>query len=93
MYNGKNNINLLDLGDDILNIIGDYVKKDNHERMEELMKRRMTMYYRTNDDLTKILKIDYGIKDKIALRNYIIDFILKLMLKMHMLKLILIMKL
>jgi hypothetical protein len=24
----NNNINLLDLGDDILNIIGDYVKKD-----------------------------------------------------------------
>ena len=35
MYNGKNNINLLDLGDDILNIIGDYVKKDNHDRMEK----------------------------------------------------------
>jgi hypothetical protein len=33
------NINLLDLGDDILNIIGDYVKKDNHERMEELFKK------------------------------------------------------
>ncbi len=28
----NNNINLLDLGDDILNIIGDYVKKDNHDR-------------------------------------------------------------
>ena len=26
----NNNINLLDLGDDILNIIGDYVKKDNY---------------------------------------------------------------
>jgi len=28
-------INLLDLDDDILNIIGDYVKKDNIERMEK----------------------------------------------------------
>ena len=29
------NTNLLDLDDDILNIIGDYVKKDNLERMEK----------------------------------------------------------
>jgi hypothetical protein len=28
----NNNFNLLDLGDDILNIIGDYVKADNDER-------------------------------------------------------------
>ena len=26
------NMNLLDLDNDILNIIGDYVKKDNHDR-------------------------------------------------------------
>ena len=32
------NINLLDSNNDILNIIGDYVKKDNADRMEELMK-------------------------------------------------------
>ncbi len=36
------------------------------------------MYYRTNDVLTKILKIDYGIKDKIALHKYIIDFYFKI---------------
>ena len=29
------NMNLLDLDDDILNIIGNYVKKDNHDRMEK----------------------------------------------------------
>ena len=29
------NINLLDLDNDILNIIGEYVKKDNIERMEK----------------------------------------------------------
>ena len=29
------NMNLLDLDNDILNIIGDYVKKDNHNRMEK----------------------------------------------------------
>jgi hypothetical protein len=28
------NMNLLDLDNDILNIIGDYVMKDNHDRME-----------------------------------------------------------
>ena len=38
------NTNLLDLNNDILNIIGDYVKKDNADRMEELFKKRMTMY-------------------------------------------------
>ena len=32
------NINLLDLNNDILNIIGDYVKKDNLERKENFEK-------------------------------------------------------
>ena len=31
----NNNINLLDLNNDILNIIGGYVKKDNKERIKE----------------------------------------------------------
>ena len=34
MYN-MDQFNLLDLDNDILNIIGDYVKKDNHDRMEK----------------------------------------------------------
>jgi hypothetical protein len=68
------NINLLDLGDDILNIIGNYVKKDNHDRMEELFKKRMIMSNNIYYPLTKILKIDYGIKNKKALRDYIMDF-------------------
>ncbi len=29
------NTNLLDLNNDVLNIIGDYVKKDNFERIED----------------------------------------------------------
>jgi hypothetical protein len=29
------NTNLLDLNNDILNIIGDYVKKDNNERIQD----------------------------------------------------------
>ena len=44
------NINLLDLGDDILNIIGGYVKKDNIERdfqkylMEEICKNSIKLF-------------------------------------------------
>jgi hypothetical protein len=35
------NMNLLDLDNDILNIIGDYVKKDNHDReFQEYMRMR-----------------------------------------------------
>ena len=34
MYN-MDQFNLLDFDNDVLNIIGDYVKKDNHERMEK----------------------------------------------------------
>ena len=29
------NTNLLDLNNDVLNIIGDYVKKDNNERIQD----------------------------------------------------------
>ncbi len=31
------NTNLLDLNNDILNIIGDYVIKDNHDRLQKNM--------------------------------------------------------
>ena len=34
MYN-MDQFNLLDFDNDVLNIIGDYVKKDNHDRMEK----------------------------------------------------------
>ncbi len=34
LYNEKN-INLLDLDNDILNIIGEYVKKDNNRRIKK----------------------------------------------------------
>ena len=42
----NNNINLLDLNNDVLNIIGDYVKKDNHNRMEK-------DYYKRKDEESK----------------------------------------
>ncbi len=38
------NMNLLDLNYDILNIIGDYVKKDNLDRMEKICKRYVKFY-------------------------------------------------
>ena len=37
----NNNINLLDLDNDILNIIGGYVKKDNDERQKYLMVEKL----------------------------------------------------
>ena len=40
------NTNLLDLNNDILNIIGDYVKKDNSERP-------LIDYYKRKDEETK----------------------------------------
>ena len=33
--NNMDHFNLLDLDNDVLNIIGNYVKKDNHDRMEK----------------------------------------------------------
>ena len=42
------NINLLDLGDDILNIIGDFVQKDNHDRISnEKLKQDLFDYVDT----------------------------------------------
>ena len=40
----NNNINLLDLGDDILNIIGDYVKKDNFDRNLKIMRNSIKLF-------------------------------------------------
>jgi hypothetical protein len=34
------NTNLLDFNNDILNVIGDYVKKDNADRMKKLKKEK-----------------------------------------------------
>ena len=46
------NTNLLDLNNDILNVIGDYVKKDNADRMEKLIKEN----FKQVDILYDILK-------------------------------------
>ena len=44
------NMNLLDLDNDVLKIIGDYVKKDNIDRMEQAKKEK---YYRRKDEESK----------------------------------------
>ncbi len=36
--------NLLDLDNDVLNIIGDYVKKDNHDRIQKKCKKYVKIY-------------------------------------------------
>ena len=67
------NMNLLDLDDDILNIIGDYVKKDNHERdfhkylMEEVKKNSIKLF--------EILKKAKWNDDKPSMRHLIINYL------------------
>ncbi len=38
------NTNVLDWNNDILNIIGDYVKKDNHDRMQKICKKYVKLH-------------------------------------------------
>jgi hypothetical protein len=54
------NTNLLDLNNDILNVIGDYVKKDNEDRMEKLIKES----FKQVDILYNILNELYKLRDK-----------------------------
>ena len=60
------NMNLLDLNNDILNIIGDYVKKDNHEMMEEVKKSSIKLF--------KIIKKSKYNDNKPAMRHFIINY-------------------
>ena len=46
--------NLLDLDNDVLDIIGDYVKKDNNNRMKKICKRYVNLYEKL--DRKKIIK-------------------------------------
>ena len=67
------NMNLLDLGDDILNIIGDYVKKDKNIReFIELIKKEI---FNEADKLFKRLNKKYQCPDdKPSQRRVIIIF-------------------
>ena len=49
------NINLLDLNNDILNIIGDYVKKDNIDRIENFEKKNS--FEKTNKYFVEYFKL------------------------------------
>jgi len=62
----NNNINLLDLGDDILNIIGDYVKKDNADRLLYIYKKCIKLY--------EIIKKSKWNDNKPAMRHIIVNF-------------------
>ncbi len=61
MYN-MDQFNLLDLNNDVLNIIGDYVKKDNHRIFNEKLKQDMLNYV----DIE--MKIETNKKRKILLK-------------------------
>jgi hypothetical protein len=69
-------INLLDLDNDILNIIGDFVKKDNEEREEEeLMDREQIINEKTiqfrNFNSSKICR---SVNTKEDMKEYIFDY-------------------
>ena len=49
------NMNLLDLDNDVLNIIGDYVKKDNKTRIENERKREKEFVFKGIDDNIQFL--------------------------------------
>ena len=72
------NMNLLDLGDDILNIIGDYVKADNDERdfqyymVDEICKNSIKLF--------KIIKKSRWNDNKPAMRHIIVNFFMSIIL-------------
>ena len=50
-------INLLDLDNDVLNIIGDYVKADNIERIkEEKQYQKMKLFQFVDEEMKKVKK-------------------------------------
>jgi len=60
-------MNLLDLDNDILNIIGDYVKKDNDDRdFQEMLKNAY--------NLLNILKISRWKNTKPEMRHFLVNF-------------------
>ena len=49
--------NLLDLDNDVLNIVGDYVKKDNHDRrIKEILKEKRFNY--VDNEVQKLRKMN-----------------------------------
>ncbi len=62
-------INLLDLDNDILNIIGEYVKKDNHDRLKrkDVIKNSIKLF--------EILKKAKWNDDKPSMRHLIVNYL------------------
>ena len=63
------NTNLLDLNNDILNIIGDYVKKDNHDiqKREDVIRNSIKIF--------EILKKAKWNDDKPSMRHLIVNYL------------------
>ena len=67
-------INLLDLDNDVLNIIGNYVKADNFERIKEEEKQDKKMeIFKFVDEKIKQLRIDAK-KEKIKISKFDFNF-------------------
>ncbi len=63
--------NLYDLNTDILQIIGDYVKKDNIERRQQIRKKYVKLYegLDTNEESERIEIFKKAQKEKNAMRD------------------------
>ena len=67
------NNNLLNLNDDdVLNIIGKYVEKDNYNRIKREEDKQWRFKYA--DQMVKSYKRNYGIKDRPSIWKYIYQF-------------------
>ena len=79
-------VNLLDLDNDVLNIIGDYVKADNFERIKEEEKQNKKMeIFKFVDEKIKQLKIDAK-KEKIKISKFDFNFAVLLIFDKHFVK-------
>ena len=79
-------INLLDLDNDVLNIIGDYVKADNFERIKEEEKQDKKMeIFKFVDEKIKQLRIDAK-KEKIKISKLDFNFAVLLIFDKYFVK-------
>ena len=68
-------INLLDLDNDVLNIIGYYVKADNIERIkEEKQNQKMKLFQFVDEEMKKVKK-DAGKKKRTLIKEELVDYI------------------
>ena len=72
------NTNLLDLNNDILNVIGDYVKNDNADRMEKLIKENFKQVDILYNTLKRVAQVK---KSKPIMRRLIANYFYLLNIK------------